>query len=289
MRQLVISKSITNRESQSLEKYLNEIRKLQLLTPDEEINLFSLIKKGDQKALERLVNANLRFVVSVAKQYQNQGLSLCDLINEGNLGLIRAARHFDDTKGFKFISYAVWWIRQHIIHALKEQGRLIRMPSNKIALSKKIQKTNDLLEQELGRPATEEELAKALNIEVKEISLSIMNNNIPISLDSPISEDEENTMIDSIENPNAEKTDKKLNHTESLKTDLEISFRYLTDIQKETVCRLFGIGFDYPMNLDQIGEVFNLSTERMRQIKEKAFDKLRTMENFNLLRRYLTA
>jgi RNA polymerase primary sigma factor len=289
MRQLVITKSITSRESQSLEKYLTEIRKVELLTPDEEMNLFSLVRKGDQKALEQLVKANLRFVISVAKQYQNQGLALSDLINEGNLGLIKAARHFDDTKGFRFISYAVWWIRQYIIKALKQDGRLIRLPSNKISLGKQILRTNALLEQGLERPASEEELAGALNIEVKEISLAIASNGHHVSLDSPMGEDEENTLIDEIEDPNAEKTDKKMNHTESLKADLERSFRILTNMQKQTLCLLFGIGSDYPMNLDQISEKFCLSRERVRQIKDKAFAKLRTMENSHLLRRYLTA
>lgn len=289
MRQLVITKSITKRESESIEKYLQEVRKIELLSPDEENNLFSSIKNGDQRALERLVKSNLRFVVSVAKQYQNQGLPLSDLINEGNLGLIKAAKHFDETKGFKFISYAVWWIRQHIIQALKEQGRLIRMPSNKVSLNKQILRTNALLEQTLQRPATEEELAEALNVEVKDITLVLSNNTNHVSLDTPISDEEDGSLIDTIENPNAERTDKKMNHTESLKADLEQSFRCLTNMQKQTVCLLFGIGSDYPMSLDQISEKFCLSRERVRQIKDKAFSKLRTIENSHLLRRYLTA
>lgn len=289
MRQLKISKSITSRESQSLEKYLQEIRKVDLLTPEEETSLFPLIKKGDRKALERLVKANLKFVVSVAKQYQNQGSPLCDLINEGNLGLIKAAHHFDDTKGFKFISYAVWWIRQYIIQSLFKQGRLIRMPSNKVSLTKQILRTNAVLEQRLERPASEEELAEALNIDVKEIQLALANNNGHVSLDSPIGDEEDSTLLDVMEDRDAERTDKKMNHTESLKADLEQSFSLLSDMQKQTICLLFGIGCDHPMNLEQISQKFSLSAERIRQIKDKAFAKLRSIENIHLLQRYLSA
>jgi RNA polymerase primary sigma factor len=289
MRRLVISNSITNRESESVEKYLQEIRKIDVLSPEAELQLFSLAKKGDKKALESLVKANLKFVVSVAKQYQNQGMPLLDLINEGNLGLIKALQHFDETKGFKFISYAVWWIRQHIIQALKEQGRLIRLPSNQVLLRRQILRTNALFEQTLERSATEDELAEALNVDAKDINIVLSNNANHVSLDSPSGDEEDSSLLETIENPNAEKTDRKMSHSESLKSDLEQSFRLLTDMQRQTVCLLFGIGADYAMSLDQISEKFCLSKERVRQIKEKALLKLRSMENSHLLRHYLTA
>src|SRR3954447_23566954 len=223
MRQLKITKSITNRESQSLEKYLQEIGKVDLITPEEEVKLARLIKQGDQKALDRLTKANLRFVVSVAKQYQNQGLSLPDLINEGNLGLIKAAQRFDETRGFKFISYAVWWIRQSILQALAEQSRIVRLPLNKVGLTNRISKAYQLLEQEFEREPTAEELAELLEIPAEEVSTTLMLSVRHLSMDSPLSDGEESTLIDVLENPNAEKTDFKVDHCESLKTEIERS------------------------------------------------------------------
>src|SRR5918995_301255 len=229
MRQLKISKQITNRESQSLDKYLQEIGKVDLLTPDEEVELAKRIKEGDQIALEKLTKANLRFVVSVAKQYQNQGLSLGDLINEGNLGLIKAAQRFDETRGFKFISYAVWWIRQSILQALAEQARIVRLPLNKVGLTNRIQKTYSLLEQEFEREPSAEELAEALDMDIEEVSASMGISARHVSMDSPMSDGEENTLLDVLENPNAEKTDGDLVHKESLKTEIERSLTTLTE------------------------------------------------------------
>src|SRR6266850_2039511 len=228
MRQLKISKQITNRESQSLDKYLQEIGKVDLLTPDEEVELAKRIKEGDQIALEKLTKANLRFVVSVAKQYQNQGLSLGDLINEGNLGLIKAAQRFDETRGFKFISYAVWWIRQSILQALAEQSRIVRLPLNKVGLSNRISKAYQQLEQQFERDPTPEELAEALEMEIEEVASAINVATRHISMDSPLLEGEENTLVDVLENPNADITDFKVEHHESLKKDVERSLETLS-------------------------------------------------------------
>ena len=289
MRQLKITKSITNRESQSLEKYLQEIGKVELITPEEEVKLATLIKQGDQRALDRLTKANLRFVVSVAKQYQNQGLSLPDLINEGNLGLIKAAQRFDETRGFKFISYAVWWIRQSILQALAEQSRIVRLPLNKVGLTNRIQKAYSLLEQQYEREPSAEELAEVLEMDLEEVSSTLGINSRHVSMDSPLSEGEENTLIDVLENPNAEKTDQELDHRESLKTEIDRSLKTLTERQKEVICFFFGIGVDHPMSLEDIGEKFNLTRERVRQIKDKAITKLKTSNRCKLLRTYLGA
>ena len=289
MRQLKITKSITNRESQSLEKYLQEIGKVELITPEEEVKLATLIKQGDQRALDRLTKANLRFVVSVAKQYQNQGLSLPNLINEGNLGLIKAAQRFDETRGFKFISYAVWWIRQSILQALAEQARIVRLPLNKVGLTNRIQKAFSQLEQQYEREPSAEELAEVLNMDIEEVSSTLGINARHVSMDSPLSEGEENTLIDVLENPNAEKTDNELDHNESLKTEIDRSLKTLTDRQKEFICFFFGIGVDHPMSLEDIGERFNLTRERVRQIKDKAITKLKTSNRCKLLRTYLGA
>jgi RNA polymerase primary sigma factor len=289
MRQLKITKSITNRESQSLEKYLQEIGKVELITPEEEVKLATLIKQGDQRALDRLTKANLRFVVSVAKQYQNQGLSLPDLINEGNLGLIKAAQRFDETRGFKFISYAVWWIRQSILQALAEQARIVRLPLNKVGLTNRIQKAFSQLEQQYEREPSAEELAEVLDMDIDEVSSTLGINARHVSMDSPLSEGEENTLIDVLENPNAEKTDNELDHNESLKTEIDRSLKTLTDRQKEVICFFFGIGVDHPMSLEDIGERFNLTRERVRQIKDKAITKLKTSNRCKLLRTYLGA
>jgi len=289
MRQLKITKSITNRESQSLEKYLQEIGKVELISPEEEVKLARQIKQGDQKALDRLTKANLRFVVSVAKQYQNQGLSLPDLINEGNLGLIKAAQRFDETRGFKFISYAVWWIRQSILQALAEQARIVRLPLNKVGLTNRIQKTYSQLEQEYEREPSAEELAEALDLDIEEINASMGISARHVSMDTPLAEGEENTLLDVLENPNAEKTDAELIYKESLKTEIERSLTTLTERQKEVICFFFGIGVDHPMSLEDIGEKFSLTRERVRQIKDKAITKLKTNTRCQLLRTYLGA
>ncbi|HEX6192077.1 MAG TPA: RNA polymerase sigma factor RpoD/SigA [Chitinophagaceae bacterium] len=289
MRQLKITKSITNRESQSLEKYLQEIGKVELITPEEEVKLATLIKQGDQRALDRLTKANLRFVVSVAKQYQNQGLSLPDLINEGNLGLIKAAQRFDETRGFKFISYAVWWIRQSILQALAEQSRIVRLPLNKVGLTNRIQKAFSALEQQFEREPSAEELAEVLEMDLEEVSATLGINARHVSVDTPLSEGEDNTLLDVLENPNAEKTDANLDHKESLKTEIDRSLKTLTERQKEVICYFFGIGVDHPMSLEDIGEKFNLTRERVRQIKDKAITKLKTSTRTKLLRTYLGA
>jgi RNA polymerase primary sigma factor len=287
MRQLKITKSITNRESQSLEKYLQEIGKVELITPEEEVKLAIRIKQGDQRALERLTKSNLRFVVSVAKQYQNQGLSLPDLINEGNLGLIKAAQRFDETRGFKFISYAVWWIRQSILQALAEQSRIVRLPLNKVGLTNRINKAFSQLEQEYEREPSAEELAEMLEIETDEVAATLGIAARHVSMDSPLAEGEENTLIDVLQNPNAESTDEELDHIQSLKTEIDRSLKTLTERQQDVIRYFFGIGVDHPMSLEDIGERFNLTRERVRQIKDKAISKLKTSSRCKLLKGYL--
>jgi len=287
MRQLKITKSITNRESQSLEKYLQEIGKVELITPEEEVSLARQIKLGDQNALDRLTKANLRFVVSVAKQYQNQGLSLPDLINEGNLGLIKAAQRFDETRGFKFISYAVWWIRQSILQSLAEQARIVRLPLNKVGLTNRIQKAYSALEQEFEREPSAEELAAYLEMDIEEVNASSNISSRHVSIDTPLSEGEENTLLDVLENDNVDRTDSELDHNISLKIEIERSLTALTERQKEVICYFFGIGCDHPMSLEDIGEHFHLTRERVRQIKDKAITKLRATNRTNVLRTYL--
>ncbi|HMH20738.1 MAG TPA: RNA polymerase sigma factor RpoD/SigA [Puia sp.] len=287
MRQLKITKSITNRESQSLEKYLQEIGKVELISPEEEVKLAIRIKQGDQKALDKLTKANLRFVVSVAKQYQNQGLSLPDLINEGNLGLIKAAQRFDETRGFKFISYAVWWIRQSILQALAEQSRIVRLPLNKVGLTNRIQKAYSQLEQEFEREPSAEELAEVLELDIEEVSSTLGIAARHVSMDTPLSEGEENTLIDVLVNPNAEMANLNIEHKESLKQEIDRSLKTLTERQKEVICFFFGIGVDHPMSLEDIGERFNLTRERVRQIKDKAITKLRSNNRSKMLRSYL--
>jgi RNA polymerase primary sigma factor len=289
MRQLKISNSITNRESPSLEKYLQEISKVDLISPEEEVRLAGLIKRGDKFALDRLTKANLRFVVSVAKQYQGQGLSLPDLINEGNLGLIKAAQRFDDTRGFKFISFAVWWIRQNILHALAEHARMIRLPLNKVALNGRIQRAHSELEQQLERSPSSEELAEILNMDVEEVNQSLGHKDRHVSLDTPLSDDEEGSLLDTLENVNAEKTEGDLCHKESLRTELARSMRLLTEKQKNTLCFFFGIGVDHPMSLEDIAQKLEVTPERVRQIKDKAISRLRTIPNTNSLRSFLGA
>jgi RNA polymerase primary sigma factor len=287
MRQLKISKSITNRESQSLEKYLQEIGKVDLITPEEEVQLAIRIKQGDLRALDRLTKANLRFVVSVAKQYQNQGLSLPDLINEGNLGLIKAAQRFDETRGFKFISYAVWWIRQSILQSLAEQSRIVRLPLNKVGLTNRINKAFQQLEQEYEREPSAEELADMLELDTDEVTATLSMSSRHVSMDSPISEGEDSTLIDVMANPNSESADEQIDHIDSLKLEIERSLNTLTERQQEVIRFFFGIGIDHPMSLEDIGERFNLTRERVRQIKDKAITKLRNASRSKLLRSYL--
>ena len=287
MRQLKITKSITNRESQSLEKYLQEIGKVELISSEDEVKLARLIREGDQKALDRLTKANLRFVVSVSKQYQNQGLSLPDLINEGNLGLIKAAQRFDETRGFKFISYAVWWIRQSILQAIAEQSRIVRLPLNKVGLNNKILKAYSHLEQQFEREPSAEELAHHLDMDLDEVAATLGTGVRHISVDNPLSEGEENTLLDVLENENAEKTDGDLIYNQSLKTEIDRSLKALTERQKEVICFFFGIGVDHPMSLEDIGVRYNLTRERVRQIKDKAITKLRAATGSHILRTYL--
>jgi RNA polymerase primary sigma factor len=287
MRQLKITKSITNRESASLEKYLQEIGRVPLITPEEEVQLTTLVKQGDKNALDRLVKANLRFVVSVAKQYQGQGMSLPDLINEGNIGLIKSVEKFDNTRGFKFISFAVWWIRQSIIKSIADHARMIRLPLNRVVLTNRIKNTSSTLEQELGRAPSVEEIAEALELEASEISSHLESKDKHLSLDSPFSEEDDGSLIDTLENPNAGKVDTRLFHAESLKKEIDRSLESLSERQKQMLCYFYGIGIDRPMSLDDIGQRFDITPERVRQIKDKAITKLRENQNFNQLRSYL--
>jgi RNA polymerase primary sigma factor len=289
MRQLKITKSITNRESQSLEKYLQEIGKVDLLTPEEEVDLAKRIKQGDQTALEKLTKANLRFVVSVAKQYQNQGLSLSDLINEGNLGLIKAAQRFDETRGFKFISYAVWWIRQSILQALAEQSRIVRLPLNKVGSLNKINKAFSELEQNYEREPSAEELANLLEIPTEEVETTLGVAARHVSMDAPFVDGEDNSLLDVLENIHSPKTDQDLEYTESLRTEIERSLSTLTDRQMDVIKLYFGIGVEHPMSLEDIGDKFGLTRERVRQIKDKAINKLRSANRSKLLKHYLGA
>ncbi len=287
MRQLKITKSITNRESQSLEKYLQEIGKVDLITPEEEVQLAIRIKQGDRMALEKLTKANLRFVVSVAKQYQNQGLSLSDLINEGNLGLIKAAQRFDETRGFKFISYAVWWIRQSILQALAEQSRIVRLPLNKVGLSNKISKAFASLEQEYERAPSPDELATLLELGIEDIETTMGVSSRHVSIDAPFQSGEENSLLDVLENTNMESTDNKITYFESLKLEIERSLNTLTERQKDVIKLYFGIGLTNQMSLEDIGSKFGLTRERVRQIKDKGITKLRNTSRSKLLKKYL--
>lgn len=287
MRQLKITKSITNRESQSLEKYLQEIGKVDLLTPEEEVDLAKKIKEGSQEALEQLTKANLRFVVSVAKQYQNQGLSLSDLINEGNLGLIKAAQRFDETRGFKFISYAVWWIRQSILQALAEQSRIVRLPLNKVGSLNKINRAFSELEQEFEREPSPDELADLLEIPTVEVETTLGVAARHVSMDAPFVDGEDNSLLDVIENTSTPNTDKSLEYGESLRKEIERSLGTLTDRQCDVIKLYFGIGVEHPMSLEDIGDKFGLTRERVRQIKDKAINKLRSASRSKLLKHYL--
>lgn len=287
MRQLKISKSITNRESQSIEKYLQEIGKEDLLTPEEEVELARRIRQGDQLALEKLTRANLRFVVSVAKQYQNNSLSLNDLINEGNLGLVKAAQKFDETRGFKFISYAVWWIRQSIIQALAEHSRMVRLPLNKVGSLTKINKIFSELEQKYQREPTPEEVALMMGITVEEVEATLGISARHVSMDAPFTDGESNALIDVLENVNAEETDKHLDYKDSLRIETERTLASLTDREREVIKLFFGIGVEHPMTLEDIGDQLGITRERIRQIKDKAITKLRSQSRSKSLKAYL--
>jgi RNA polymerase primary sigma factor len=287
MRQLKITKSITNRESQSLDKYLQDIGKEELITAETEVEFAKRIKQGDQEALEKLTKANLRFVVSVAKQYQNQGLTLPDLINEGNLGLIKAAQKFDETRGFKFISYAVWWIRQSILQALAEQARIVRLPLNQVGSLNKINKAFSKLEQEYERPPSAEELAEVLEVPEDKIKESMKVAGRHVSMDAPLSSSEDGgTLMDVMANGDSPKADKLL-MAESLQREIERSLSTLTDKEREIIRLFFGIGMNHGLTLEEIGSKFNLTRERVRQIKEKAIRRLRHTSRNKLLKAYL--
>jgi RNA polymerase primary sigma factor len=283
---LKITKQFTNRESQSLDKYLQEIGKVDLLTPDEEVELAIRIKKNDQLALEKLVKANLRFVVSVAKQYQNQGLSLGDLINEGNLGLIKAARRFDETRGFKFISYAVWWIRQSILQALAEQSRIVRLPLNRVGALNKIGKAYSSLEQEYEREPSAHELAQELDMDINEVSDTLKISGRAVSMDAPFTTGEENRLLDILENDEQPSPDFTL-MSESLRSEIERALNTLSEREAEVVKLYFGLNKEHSLTLEEIGEKFNLTRERVRQIKEKAIRRLRHASRSKNLRSYL--
>jgi len=287
MRQLKITQTITNRESQSLERYFNEINKVDLLTPDEEVELARRIRQGDEAALEKLTKANLRFVVSVAKQYQNRNLSLNDLINEGNLGLVKAARKFDETRGFKFISYAVWWIRQSIMQALADQSRIVRLPLNKTGALNKINRAYSELEQKYEREPTPEELADILDMDIEEISSTLRAGTRQVSVDAPFSDEEGNSLLDVLENKNTPSTDQGVAYTGSLRVETARALACLPDREKVVVEMFFGIGREHPMSLEQIGETLDLTRERVRQIKEKAIRRLRASTKSKMLAEYL--
>ena len=286
MRQLKITKQVTNRETASLDKYLQEIGKVDLITAEEEVELAQRIKAGDQVALEKLTKANLRFVVSVAKQYQNQGLTLPDLINEGNLGLIKAAKRFDETRGVKFISYAVWWIRQSILQALAEQSRIVRLPLNKIGSINKINKTYAFLEQAHERAPSAEEIAKELDMTINDVKESLKNSGRHVSMDAPLVEGEDSNLYDVLNSGESPNPDRTLLH-ESLKTEIERALETLTPREADVVRLYFGLGEQHAMTLEEIGETFDLTRERVRQIKEKAIRRLKHTSRSKILKTYL--
>jgi RNA polymerase primary sigma factor len=286
MRQLKISQSITNRESASLQQYFSDIAKIPMVTPQEEVILTQKIRQGDQAALERLTSANLRFVVSVAKQYESSGLTLGDLINEGNLGLIKAAKRFDETKGFKFISYAVWWIRQSILQAINDHARMVRIPANKVGDLSKINRASSELEQHLERAATVEEIAEILEVTVEKVAGTLASASRHLSVDAPFSSEEENTLLDVLQNPESN-TDKYV-MDDSLRTEISRSLKMLDSRDREIVELFFGLGGSQPLSLEEIGEKFNLTRERVRQIKDKALARLRHSDRaYRELKSYL--
>src|SRR3954462_2953467 len=286
MRQLKISKQITNRESESLDKYLTEIGKVDLITAEVEVELAKRIREGDQIALEKLTKANLRFVVSVAKQYQNNGLTLGDLINEGNLGLMKAAKRFDETRGFKFISYAVWWIRQSIMQALAEQSRIVRLPLNRVGSLNKISKTFAALEQKFQREPSSEELAEVLEVTTEEVVDTMKISGRHVSMDAPFAQGEENNLLDVLENDGEDTPDQGL-MTDSLRREVQRALSTLTQRESDVITLYFGLNGEHAMTLEEIGEKFNLTRERVRQIKEKAIRRLRHTSRSKALKPYL--
>ncbi len=286
MRQLKITKQVTNRETPSLDKYLHEIGKVRLLSADEEVSLAKKIRKGDDKALDQLINGNLRFVVSVSKQYQNQGLSLPDLINEGNLGLIKAAQRFDETRGFKFISYAVWWIRQSILQALAEQARIVRLPLNKIGSINKVNNTFARLEQDFQREPTPDEIAIALEMAPKEVKEALKVSSRHISMDAPLKKDEDNTLYDIILASDTISPDSHL-LDDSLRKEIDRSLATLSTRESDIIKLYYGLNGEPPYSLEEIGKLFNLTRERVRQIKEKAIKRLKHTYRSKILRSYL--
>ena len=285
MRQLKITKSITNRESASLDKYLQEIGREDLITVEEEVELAQRIRKGDRVALEKLTRANLRFVVSVAKQYQNQGLSLPDLINEGNLGLIKAAEKFDETRGFKFISYAVWWIRQSILQAISEQSRIVRMPLNQVGFQSKLTKAIVNFEQEFERRPSVQELADLLGTDVAKVQEALGTNGKKVSVDAPFQDDDSNSLIDIMTDESAPGTDNQM-EKESLSADLEQALAIVSERERQVLKMLFGIGRN-EMTAEEVANSLNLTRERVRQIKERALRRLREASNIKILTKYL--
>lgn len=283
LRQLRISVSVTNRDSISLTKYLQELKNHVPVSPEEEVELAVRIKSGDKSALDKLTRANLRFVVSVAKQYQGQGLSLDDLINEGNTGLIEAARRFDPTRGFKFISYAVWYIRHAIMKAIVQQSGLVRIPSNRRELLNRMRRESVRLEQKLERSPSNEELAQVLDTAEDEIKEMQKYNQRQVSLDNPFNDEEENTLLDILEDPGGVKTDAQVDHTESLRTEINHVLRLLTDRQQEIIAGLFGLGMESPLSVEQLSRRLDLTPERIRQLKEKALGRLRNSGMLNRL------
>ena len=286
MRQLKITKQVTNRETASLDKYLQEIGKVDLITAEEEVELAQKIRAGDERALDKLTKANLRFVVSVAKQYQNQGLTLPDLINEGNLGLIKAAKRFDETRGFKFISYAVWWIRQSILQALAEQSRIVRLPLNKIGSINKINKMYAFLEQANERVPSAEEIAKELEMTISDVKESMKNSGRHVSMDAPLVEGEDSNLYDVLRSGESPNPDKNLMH-ESLRTEIERALETLTPREADVIRLYFDLGEKHAMTLEEIGETFDLTRERVRQIKEKAIRRLKHTSRSKILKTYL--
>ena len=286
MRQLKISKQVTNRDTPSLDKYLQEIGKVDLIGPEEEVALARRIKEGDSEALAKLVRANLRFVVSVAKQYQNQGMSLPDLINEGNMGLMKAARRFDETRGFKFISYAVWWIRQSILQSLAEQTRIVRLPVNKIGSINRINKAFARLEQEFEREPSSQEIADLLEMIPEDVKESLKTNHRTISMDAPISNEDENNMYDVMQNTDAASPDKNL-IKESLAWEIERALNTLSKREAKVLKLYFGLGMKHPYTLEEIGEELNLTRERVRQIKERAIRRIQYTTRCKILKTYL--
>lgn len=286
MRQLKITKQVTNRDTPSLDKYLQEIGKVELISPEEEVNLARRIRTGDHDALKKLINANLRFVVSVAKQYQNQGMSLPDLINEGNLGLMKAAQRFDETRGFKFISYAVWWIRQSILQGLAEQARIVRLPVNKIGSINRINRAFAKLEQEYEREPSAQEIAEILEMVPEEVKDALKTNGRTLSMDAPISNEEDNTMYDVLQSNETPSPDRNL-ISESLSYEIERALSTLSNREAKVLKLYFGLGMKHPFTLEEIGEELNLTRERVRQIKEKAIKRIQYTTRCRILKTYL--